>query len=1463
MNNVSDTVDGHTQSLQSITQTQTTIQKNAVKSTVQLWFTKADTTAPAKPTAHVTTNNAATGNAWNLAVPTYNSAYPNYYYCYEYQYVDGSYGWSAVTRDIATGEMQATARQAQTSANNAQATANKNVKESQQLWFTKVNDSAPNKPTSKVTSTSTGANAWTTKVPTYNASSPYYFYCMQYIAADGTVTWSDVVYDQATTEAQSVARTASANLSTLQQDYATFKQTTQNFESTIGTTYATKTELKTTDDKIDNLEIGGRNLLPSSIFTDKGIAGSTKELGPVNLQVMYNAFGLNGGYIFGTFEENTQYTFRVGAIQSAVDETWVGNTGPIFIFRYTDGTYDSANARINFLYKDEAELVYKTLVSNSTKSVLNIYVTYGYGTCAWRFYDMKLEKGNRATDWTPAPEDIDADISAIESRVSTAETSITQNKNDIALRAKSSDVYTKTAVDGKITQEVSDRNAAITAKANEITSTVSETYTTKEEFENLEIGGRNLVTIEARGLATDAERTYTRGGRICSTNVIFENPSLISERAGDTSIPYTAENTAGAEITLSFECKLAEGGVSRALRVYGYQSTGLSVADGLPTVTPTNEWQKYVGTGKVFRWTTGDGSTVHGSNYSPEKEGGSGQRTNGEIFIYDMSGTNYFIVRNVKIEIGNKATDWTPAPEDIETRVSSAESAITQNAQNIELKVSKDGVISSINQSAESVKIQASKVEIDGTAVFNAAKSKLDAAYDVKGSAATVQTNLDNLEVGGRNLLLKTGTPRTSPALTPNTLNYTVTDFYELYVPYNQIVEAGDLITVSFDWSCTATGGNWHLECGTGSPYTWGTVVKSTGTRNVASNYVDVSSSNNSGHVEITFKATSSHASAADTLKWLRICTDGTDWTGKTFSISNAKAERGNKATDWTPAPEDMASQADLDSVNRSCQVGNSTNTQTHYWRKFMSTRIATQNTDYSIQFRVQSAGGFNNVKSDGIFRAHVRTNSPVGTMNLNSTSLEWLSRATGIVLSDFVLAIKETSGTAVDVELWCRCPYGWGGYQFFVDFEATRTDITPNLWTLYDSWTADGESAPTSGYTLIESIDTNAAQATANAAAPKANAVKRTQRIWYRKSSSGAPSTPGTASSNWVTKADDGDNAWTKMHVAISSSAKYIYTCEQYEMANGTVGYTSVLLDNTVTVIDGGSIITGTVTANEVNFADATGNQLKLFDPSDPTSYQVISGSGNELYVGGESVASFAADLIELGRNSESAVIGFCNEKGYLRYDTSDGFKLSTEDGTGGSTPSAGVGVSADATDARASMGASATSSSSNVSRIECRSGPNGKYIRMDAPALMLADNGLTSTGTRVTMRKVIELFTEDIGWTNLQLSSGVVVYSSAAHTPKYCRRHGIVEVVGEVSPKAAVAAGGTLTIGTLPSGCRPTQRTTVLCQGSTLREWMLQANADGTIVASRYRLGTTTEEMSTNTWLPFHVTFVAAAES
>ena len=73
-------------------------------------------------------------------------------------------------------------------------------------------------------------------------------------------------------------------------------------------------------------------------------------------------------------------------------------------------------------------------------------------------------------------------------------------------------------------------------------------------------------------------------------------------------------------------------------------------------------------------------------------------------------------------------------------RVDSAEASIKVNSDNIELKVSKNGVISSINQTAESVKIKASRIELSGYVTASEFSSlKADLANVTSG---TVQASL-------------------------------------------------------------------------------------------------------------------------------------------------------------------------------------------------------------------------------------------------------------------------------------------------------------------------------------------------------------------------------------------------------------------------------------------------------------------------------------------------------------------------------------------------------------------------------------------------------------------------------------------------------------------------------------------------------------------------------------------------
>lgn len=86
--------------------------------------------------------------------------------------------------------------------------------------------------------------------------------------------------------------------------------------------------------------------------------------------------------------------------------------------------------------------------------------------------------GDRTYDVAASAADAAASLAK---EVTSAWTAIESNSEQIALKANSTDVYTKTQTDGLISQEVTDRNAAITASADSITSAVAATYASKAE----------------------------------------------------------------------------------------------------------------------------------------------------------------------------------------------------------------------------------------------------------------------------------------------------------------------------------------------------------------------------------------------------------------------------------------------------------------------------------------------------------------------------------------------------------------------------------------------------------------------------------------------------------------------------------------------------------------------------------------------------------------------------------------------------------------------------------------------------------------------------------------------------------------------------------------------------------------------------------------------------------------------
>ena len=102
-----------------------------ITSVTELYFAKANTTAPTKPSSQVTVNDASKTNQWNKALPTYSASYPYYFTCSEVLYTDNNRSWTEpvyagalTTANQTAATAKDTADSANTKADGAVSTAN-------------------------------------------------------------------------------------------------------------------------------------------------------------------------------------------------------------------------------------------------------------------------------------------------------------------------------------------------------------------------------------------------------------------------------------------------------------------------------------------------------------------------------------------------------------------------------------------------------------------------------------------------------------------------------------------------------------------------------------------------------------------------------------------------------------------------------------------------------------------------------------------------------------------------------------------------------------------------------------------------------------------------------------------------------------------------------------------------------------------------------------------------------------------------------------------------------------------------------------------------------------------------------------------------------------------------------------------------------------------------------------------
>ncbi|UXR75594.1 MULTISPECIES: phage tail spike protein [unclassified Staphylococcus] len=476
--------------------------------------------------------------------------------------------------------------------------------------------------------------------------------------------------------------------------------------------------------KVDGIQVGGRNLVTDSHFYSGSINGWSSIYGNQKVE----------NHIL--IKEVTTLT-AANRIERQFSNLIAGETYTLTVYANVPTPLSWRNfMNANVLTSSNTPIVNQyhnnsvTFTATDPTIIVRGYVADAPIGTLIKIDWFKLEKGNKATDWTPAPEDIQANIAKAQSYtdenlkpITTTQTQqssdIKQLKDVIALKADKTEVTTlydtsikplqtqvneqKAQLDvlpAQINSKVSqtsydaDQNNIVTrlnsadTQRQQLSNAINDRVTIKEYTDNkatttnqintavnnVQVGGRNLVTDSHFYSGSINEWSSVYGNQKVENHTLIKEVTTLS--ASNRIERQFSNLTVGENYTLSVYTS-----VPVALEWRNFMNANVMNFNNSSAIN------RFYVTSVTF---TPTDTTVAVRGYLPNAPIGT------------LIKIDWF-----KLEKGNKATDWTPAPEDVQADIDKTRAETDKTLDVMQTQINQNGT--DINARATSEEFNASR----------------------------------------------------------------------------------------------------------------------------------------------------------------------------------------------------------------------------------------------------------------------------------------------------------------------------------------------------------------------------------------------------------------------------------------------------------------------------------------------------------------------------------------------------------------------------------------------------------------------------------------------------------------------------------------------------------------------------------------------------------------------------------